>query len=80
MKKAIISKRFDTENAELVGCFYHSIFGDPAGYSERLYKSPDGNYFLLSAGGLSVYPGEHIRPISAANAHKWIEMHMLQKT
>lgn len=80
MKKTTLIKEFDTDNAELIGCFYHNIFGDPTGYSERLYKASGGGYFLLSAGGNLSYTEEHIRQVSTANAQKWIEMHMSHNT
>ena len=52
------------------------LFGDPAGYEERLYQTPEGFYFLYGLGGdASPYPKETIKPASAATAEKWQAEH-----
>ena len=57
MKKIIRKKTYDTDTASLVKARNHSFFGDPAGYSEALYLTPDGFYFLYGHGGSdSPYP------------------------
>lgn len=76
MKKIIRKKPYDTDTARLVGVYTVSYYGDPAGYEERLYETPDGFYFLYGVGGdASLYKEETIRPLSKANAEKWQELH-----
>lgn len=76
MQKTIRKRVYDTETAERLSVFNVSYFGDPAGYSETLYRTPDGHYFLHGAGGEeSPYKTEQIKSLSAASAEKWIADH-----
>jgi hypothetical protein len=76
MKKTLHKRDYDTETAERIAQHNVSYFGDPAGYSETLYKTPDGYYFLHLAGGAdSPYPAERIKTVSAVNAEKWLAAH-----
>lgn len=47
MKKIIRKKEYDTETATLVKKYTVGSFGDPAGYEETLYQTPDGFYLSL---------------------------------
>lgn len=51
MKKTIRKREYDTETAALVKKNAVGFFGDPAGYEETLYQTPDGYYFLYFCGG-----------------------------
>lgn len=69
MKKIICKKVYDTETAELVKKQTFGYFGDPAGYEESLYKTPEGYYFLYVNGGAeSKYVKEDIKRVSAEKA------------
>ena len=74
MKKIICKVEYNTETAEMVEQHTSGFFGDPAGYEETLYKTPDGKYFLYTNGGSeSIYPEENIKRMSAAKAQEWLE-------
>lgn len=67
MNRVICNKTYDTETAEVIYKFTSGSFGDPAGYEETVYKTPEGNYFVYTNGGTeSKYPKEDIKRISAA--------------
>ena len=46
MKKIICKKEYDTETATLVKKFTSGALGDPAGYEEDLFQTPEGLYFV----------------------------------
>lgn len=72
MKKIIAKVEYDTETAELVLKKVSGEFGDPKGYEETLYKTPDGKLFLYAFGGPeSPYAEETIKRMSAAKAEEW---------
>lgn len=72
MKKIICKVEYDTETAELIAKVTNGEFGDPAGFEESLYKTPDGKYFLYGFGGAeSIYPQETIKRMAAAKAEEW---------
>lgn len=74
MKKIIRKKLYDTDTAQLVASRAFSYYGDPAGYEEKLYQTPEGLYFLYGIGGeTSPYPDPAIKAVSKANAQKWQE-------
>ncbi len=76
MQKTIRKRVYDTDTAERLSVRNVSYFGDPAGYSETLYRTPDGYYFLHGVGGEdSPYKNEQIKAVSAANAEKWLADH-----
>ena len=76
MQKTVRKKVYDTDTAALLGTVTSGLFGDPAGYEERLYQTPEGFYFLYGLGGdASPYPKETIKPASAATAKKWQAEH-----
>lgn len=76
MKKIICKVEYDTENAELIAKFVSGEFGDPAGYEESLYKTPDGKYFIYVNGGAeSIYPEENIKRLAQTKVDDWKSAH-----
>ena len=74
MKKIICKKEYDTETATLIKTRTVSYFGDPAGYEEALYQTPEGLYFLHVRGGAaSPYPNEDILRLAKAKVKDWLE-------
>ncbi len=72
MKKIICKVEYDTENATIVEKRTFGAFGDPAGYEETLYITPNGKYFLYVNGGAeSIYSEENIKRLSADKANEW---------
>ena len=51
MKKMICKREYNTETAKPVKKYTYGCFGDPAGFEEILYQTPDGLYFLYVRGG-----------------------------
>jgi len=73
MHKVICKKDYDTETAEVIFKFTSGSFGDPAGYEETIYKTPEGNYFVYTNGGAeSKYPEEDIKRLAAAKVEEKI--------
>lgn len=76
MKKIISKIEFDTETATLVQAYSCGELGDPAGYEEDLYQTPDGLYFLHVGGGeTSPYPTEDIVRLAKTKLKAWLEAH-----
>jgi hypothetical protein len=76
MKKIICKREYDTETAELIKKVTVGEFGEPAGYEESLYQTPNGLYFLYVNGGEeSPYTGENIKSVSKAKAEEWLKSH-----
>lgn len=76
MKKIICKREYDTETATLVKKFTVGDFGDPAGYEESLYQTPNGLFFLYVNGGeASPYTAENIKSVSKAKAEEWLANH-----
>ena len=74
MKKIIGKKEYDTQTAALVKKFTYSFYGDPAGYEELLYQTPDGLYFVFVRGGeTSPYPNEDILRVAKTKVDAWLE-------
>ena len=74
MKKTICNREYDTETATRMRTFTYGYFGDPAGYEEHLYRTPDGFYFIYGKGGKdSPYPTEDIRRLGKAKVKTWLE-------
>ncbi len=72
MKKIICKVEYDTETAELVAKYTSGEFGDPAGYEESLYKTPDGKYFIYANGGAdSAYAEESIKRLAVGKVNEW---------
>lgn len=76
MKKVICKKEYDTETATLIKKYTVGAFGDPAGYEEVLFQTPEGLYFLYVDGGEeSIYPKEDIVRLAKTKVNAWIEAH-----
>lgn len=76
MKKIISKKEFDTETATLIKAYSCGELGDPAGYEEDLYQTPEGLYFLHVGGGeASPYPVEDIVRLAKTKLKAWTEAH-----
>ena len=74
MVKTIRKKTYDTETATLVKKNVSGVWGDPAGYEETLYVTPEGSYFLYTNGGAeSKYPEENIKAMSKESAAKFVK-------
>ena len=76
MKKTICKKEYDTETAELIKKYTCCNYGDPNGFEEHLYKTPDGLYFLyVNGGATSLYPHEDILRLAKTKINTWLETH-----
>jgi len=76
MKKIICKKEYDTETANLVKKATYGCFGDPAGYEEILFQTPDGLYFMYVRGGEnSPYPEEDIVRVAKTKVNAWLDTH-----
>ena len=76
MKKIICKKEYDTETATLIKKFTSGELGDPAGYEEDLFQTPEGLYFVYGVGGeASIYPTEDIKRVAKTKVNEWIETH-----
>ncbi len=86
MKRIINSKRYNTETAEEVASYDNRLgTQDFRGYSESLYKTKTGNWFLSGEGGpRTKYAqpcgnltggGKDIIPLSHDQALSWLESH-----
>lgn len=76
MQKIICKKLYDTDTATLIFKKTEGFFGDPAGYEETLYKTPEGSYFLYANGGeTSPHPEEKIARLSEKKAEEWLSAH-----
>ena len=76
MKKTICKRDYDTETAALIKKYTYSYYGDPAGFEEILYQTPEGLYFLYVAGGeASIYPEANILRLAKSKVNDWLETH-----
>lgn len=76
MKKIICKREYNTETATLLKAHTEGNFGDPTGFEESLYQTPNGLYFLyVNGGNASPYPTENIKSISKAKAELWLKAH-----
>ena len=76
MKKIICKKEYDTENAKLIRKYTYGYYGDPSGYEELLFQTPEGLYFLYVNGGeSSPYPKKDILRIAKTKVNNWINTH-----
>ncbi len=76
MKKVIRKREYDTQTATVVKKVTVSYFGDPAGYEEILFQTPDGLYFEYVRGGeQSPYPREDIQCIAKTKVKAWLAAH-----
>ena len=73
MKKIICKKEYDTATATVVKKVTFGTFGQPDGYEETLYQTPEGLFFVYVNGGEeSVHPVEDITRMSKAKADEWL--------
>lgn len=76
MKKLICKREYDTQTAVVIKKYTFSYFGDPAGYEETLYQTPEGLYFLYVCGGSSSpYPQEDILRLAKTKVSAWLDTH-----
>ena len=76
VKKIICKKEYDTETATLIQKYTVGSFGDPAGYEETLFQTPEGLYFVYGVGGeASIYPTEDIQRLAKTKVKEWKENH-----
>lgn len=76
MKKTICKRDYDTETAELVQKTVSGVPGDPAGYEECLFRTPEGLYFVYGRGGeTSPYPEEDIQRLAKTKLNDWLQAH-----
>ena len=76
MQKIICKKLYDTETATLIKAYSVGNLGDPTGYEEDLYQTPEGLYFLYVDGGEeSPYKGEDILRLAKTKVNAWIDTH-----
>ena len=69
MKSTASKKTFDTQSSELLKKITTGSYGDPTGYEETLFLSPDGTYFVYANGGeKSIHPKESFTKINKARA------------
>tara|TARA_R110002020_G_scaffold272629_2_gene487724 strand:- start:488 stop:796 length:309 start_codon:yes stop_codon:yes gene_type:complete len=83
MISIIEGKRYSTETATEVACEQYGDYGDLGRYTETLYQTPKGRYFLHGAGGpASPYAecsdgtysgGADIEPMDMNKAYRWLE-------
>ena len=53
-----------------------SYYGDPAGYEEILFQTPEGLYFVYGNGGeRSPYPAEEIQRLAKTKVKEWLAAH-----
>ncbi len=76
MRKIICNKVYDTTTATVIKKVTEGVYGDPCGYEETLYQTPEGNYFLYTNGGPeSPYTVEKIERFSKKRADAFVESH-----
>ena len=76
MIKTICKKEYNTETATVIKKITYSFYGDPNGYEEILFQTPDGLYFVYGRGGeASPYPEEEITRLAKNKVDAWIASH-----
>lgn len=76
MVKIICKKEYNTETASIVKKLTFGYFGDPAGYEEILFQTPEGLYFVYGLGGeSSPYPQETISRLAKTKVEQWLADH-----
>lgn len=74
MVKITKTKTYDTETATIVKKVAKGYYGDPAGFEETLYQTPEGDYFLYTNGGAdSAYPTEKITGMAKNRVANWLK-------
>ena len=76
MTKIICKKEYNTETATLIKKVTYGHYGDPNGYEETLYQTPEGLYFIFVNGGASSpYPNEDIIRLAKSKVDAWLDNH-----
>ena len=76
MQKTICKKLYDTETATMIQKYTVGAFGDPTGYEETLFQTPEGLFFIYGVGGeASIYPTEDIQRLAKTKVKEWKENH-----
>lgn len=76
MIKIINKREYNTETASMIKKVTYGHFGDPCGYEEILFQTPDGLYFVYGCGGgSSPYPAESITRLAKNKVDVWVENH-----
>ncbi len=74
MVKKTKTKTYNTETATVVKKVTYGVYGDPAGYEQTMFVTPEGDYFLYTYGGAdSAYSTEKITAYAKAKAEEWIK-------
>ena len=74
MVKTTKTKTYNTETATVVKKVTSGVYGDPAGYEETMFLTPEGDYFLYTYGGeASAYKTEKITSYTKAKAEEWLK-------
>jgi hypothetical protein len=76
MQKEIDGVIYDTSTSTIDKKFTFGLPGDPCGYEETVYITPEGHYFIYTNGGAqSKYPKESIYPIAREDIKGWLFSH-----
>ena len=76
MQKVICKRTYNTLSATCIKKYTHLCYGDPYGYEEVLYQTPDGLYFIYVNGGYaSPYPQEDILRLAKSKVAEWLDSH-----
>ena len=76
MKKIICNKEYNTETATVIKKATYGHYGDPNGYEETLYQTPEGLYFIFVNGGASSpYPTADIIRLAKSKVSAWLNNH-----
>lgn len=76
MKTVICKREYDTETAAVVKKITRGFYGDPTGYEEILFQTPEGLYFAYGRGGdQSPYPRETISRVAKPKVKLWLDSH-----
>ncbi len=76
MQKTICKRLYDTDTANQIQKYTYGCWGDPTGYEEILYQTPEGLYFLYVNGGKeSLHPYEDILRLAKTKVNDWLEAH-----
>lgn len=76
MKKVIRKREYDTETAVVIKKRNVGYYGDPAGYEEILFQTPEGLFFEYCNGGPeSPYAGETLNCVAKTKVNAWLDTH-----
>lgn len=76
MKQVIRKREYNTETASVVYKRTVGFYGDPAGYEEILFQTPEGLYFVYQNGGpASPCPQETISSLAKTKMKAWLAEH-----